>query len=160
MCLRRYVVIQHTGRKLVQFSKVKQLLLSHCLPEYRQRYCDRNGTTIPQPSPWNHTRFLSHKNRSFFQIYIRRSNADFNTQFSPFVIKVGKTVFNHDSNNIIRSIVVEDRVDMASFCSIMFDASIDQGRLLRRLRSAGCKIKDGRSLCFAGEIISIDHSFQ
>ena len=47
----------------------------------------------------------------------------------PFVITVGSSTFNHNTNNIVRSVVVEDHVDMASFCSLMFDASIDQGQV-------------------------------
>ena len=47
----------------------------------------------------------------------------------PFAITVGSMKFDADSNNIVRSIVVEDHVDMASFCSLMFDASADQGQV-------------------------------
>ena len=79
----------------------------------------------------------------------------------PFVIKVGETVFNHNTNNIIRSVVVEDHVDMASFCSLMFDASIDQGQVNANIGDqVDVKLKTESHSVFKGEIISIDHSFQ
>jgi phage protein D len=79
----------------------------------------------------------------------------------PFVIQVGNQKFNHDTNNIVRSIVVEDHVDMASFCSLMFDASIDQGQVVVQIGDqVDVKLKTEDHSVFKGEVISVDHSFQ
>ena len=79
----------------------------------------------------------------------------------PFVITVGSSTFNHNTNNIVRSVVVEDHVDMASFCSLMFDASIDQGQVEAKIGDpVDVKLKTEDISVFKGEVISIDHSFQ
>ena len=79
----------------------------------------------------------------------------------PFVITVGSMKFDADSNNIVRSIVVEDHVDMASFCSLMFDASADQGQVEAKIGDpVDVKLKTEEHSVFKGEVISIDHSFQ
>lgn len=79
----------------------------------------------------------------------------------PFVITVGSSTFNHNTNNIVRSVVVEDHVDMASFCSLMFDASIDQGQIEAKIGDpVDVKLKTEEISVFKGEVISIDHSFQ
>ena len=79
----------------------------------------------------------------------------------PFVIKVGGQTFNHNTNNIVRSVVVEDHVDMAGFCSLMFDASIDQGQVEVKIGDpVDVKLKTEDVSVFKGEVISVDHSFQ
>jgi len=79
----------------------------------------------------------------------------------PFLLQVGGHTIDANNNNLVRSIVVEDHVDMASFCSIMFDADPEQKDLPVEIGEAvDIKLKTDTLSVFKGEIISVDHSFQ
>ncbi|MEC7983798.1 MAG: contractile injection system protein, VgrG/Pvc8 family [Myxococcota bacterium] len=83
-------------------------------------------------------------------------------QGSPsYKITVGTLSFTDEENQIVRSIVVEDHVDMAGFCQIMFDASTDQGKVEVKIGDpVDVQLKTTELSVFKGEVISVDHSFQ
>ena len=79
----------------------------------------------------------------------------------PFVLQVGGQTLDTNNNNLVRSIVVEDHVDMAGFCSIMLDADPEQKEFPVEIgEPVDVKLKTDSLSVFKGEIISVDHSFQ
>jgi phage protein D len=78
-----------------------------------------------------------------------------------FVITVGGTSFKQTDPNGIRSIMVEDHVDMAGQCTLILGCSeTDPSWDFKMGDKVDVKLKSSDHSVFMGEVVSLEHSFQ